>query len=186
MSHVEFRLTVSISDLEDEDGNDCAEICAICQVLGVTRLGQSLTEQYDSFYDQARAGHIGDPGARIGRGDVRVFQADADEQTFLSVDMFDEATDQMNTVELGVRCAEPHADRVATLLRSIRERVEVLSAFLQGNLGLRGKLDLASFPRQVNTGGDVALQHISVYRRGVLQATSRGAEQGAPRDRGGN
>jgi len=167
MNYVEFRLTVPIFDLGGENSKDCAEICAICEELGVTRLEQSLDEQYHSIYDYACARYPGDPSGRIGRGDIRVVLADLDDQTFLSVDMFAEATDQMNTVELGVRCAESHVARVSTLLGAIRNEAEVCSALLQGNLGLAEKLQPGNFPRQVNNNGNIALQHVTIYRGGV-------------------
>src|SRR5579863_8861798 len=153
LSYVEFRQTVPVFHLEDDDGDDCAEICAICDLLGVVRVGQPLIDQYDFFHDG---------------GDVLVFQADSDDQTFLSVNMFRNPTDQMNTVGLGVRCTASHAERVSILMRSIHERAEIESAFLQGNLGLQETLYVARFPRKMDVPGGAPVQHICVYRCGAL------------------
>jgi hypothetical protein len=184
MNYVEFRLTVPIGALVGEDFKDRVEICAVCEQLGITRLEESLGEQYDSFFDFASARYLGDPNGRSGHGDVRVFQADSDDQIFLSVDMFSEATDQMNTVQVGVRCTEFQDAIVSMLLRTIRLDAEVSSALLKGNLGIGEELATRKFPRKVDNNGNTTLQHISIYRSGKLLWSSREAEQGAAGDRG--
>lgn len=182
MSQVEFKLRVPIYDLEDDD-KDCLEIQAIREAVGITWSGPSLGDQYDAFREPDSARYFGDPWARIGRGDIHLFLADQDEDSFLAIDLYQDCTDQMNTVELWVRCPSDIADRVSQLLRSIRQKAEVASALLEGDLGLRDAVSREKFPREVKDGGAVMIQHISIYHLGTLQATSHGAEQVAKPDR---
>ena len=182
MNYVELRLSVSIYDLFDdlgEDGKDCAEICELFKQLGITPLEQSLPEQFHyCYYVYANIGSNGDSIREACPGDIRAFLASSDDETFLVIDLFEEATDQMSVVEIGVRCPQARVDRVLMLFRSIRERAAVASALLQGNLGLKEELQLSKFPREVINGYETALQHLSIYQGGVLQATSRETGKG--------
>ena len=170
MTYVEFRLSVPISDLGDDDSRDIAEVTALLAKLGITPLEQSLEDQYDSYYDWAEH-HRG--VARVNRGDVRIYQSETDSKTFLSVDMLREATDSEGMVEICVCCSETIAAGVQSLLEEIRDRAEVASPLLSGNLGIQNYLALQKFPREVRSGGQLVLQHVEVYRGGKLERTSR-------------
>ena len=175
MHYIESSILFTIFDLAGEDDRrNCAEISSICDLMTITLPNQSLRELYRSFHDYTAASYFGDPTARIGRGDLFIFMADVDQQSFLTVDMFNSATDQMNTVTCGVRCDASLADSVATNLRSLHDRSEITgTALLNGSLGLMDLLDLSKYPRCVNNDGQSTMQHVAVYRFGALQATSR-------------
>jgi len=169
MNYVEFRLSVTIADLHDEEGQDCDELRQIAKIINVDLLKEPLSEHYDGYYDYT-ASH---PGPRV-RADTRYvlkFVANDDDQAFLSIDMFLFATDQMNMVRLGVRCGESDAVRIETLLRSIREKAEIYAALLQGKLGLAEEMDVTLFPRARDNNGKTVLQHIIVFRAGSVLIT---------------
>lgn len=170
MGYMEFRLSVPISDLGDDDSQDRPEVVALFAVLGISPVELSLSDQYRSYYDWTEHYH---GNTRVNRGDVRIYRSETESKTFLSVDMFKEATDWMGMVELCVCCCESVAAKVLELLQAVRDRAEFKSALLSGNLGIQEELALKKFPRKIRSGEQITLQHVQVYCQGKLEATSR-------------
>jgi hypothetical protein len=174
MAYEEFQVRVPIWDLSTAEG-DSEETGSLFEILNVTRMKTSLRAKYDSYYDDTVAGPWGrtrGPWGRVGRGDLRMFLSNTDDDTFIAVDMFDEATDQMNTVSLEVRAQACSALQVCALMQSIRAGAEVASDLLQGNLGIKETLAFGNFPRHVKNHMSTALQHIQVYKNGKLLCSS--------------
>ena len=153
----EFKLRVAIWDISDHDG-DSIQIESLFAILSVTPHESSLARLYDSFYDYSAARYNGDPYGRIGRGDLLIFTHDVDDDCFISIDMFDEATDQMNTIEIALRTPNDRANDIEQILQSIRSSAEVASALLQGDLGLKESLAIENFPRTVPNSDTDAIQ----------------------------
>jgi hypothetical protein len=170
MGYVEFRLSVPISELDDDESHDCAEVVALFAVLGISPAELSLNDQYRTYCDWTEHNH---GNGRVNRGDVRIYRSETESKTFLSVDMFNEATDWMATVELCVCCCESVAGKVLELLQAVHDRAEFKSALLSGNLGIQEELALQKFPRKIRSGEQITLQHVQVYYQGKLEATSR-------------
>lgn len=173
MTFREFKLRVPVWDISDDDDGDCAAIGSLFAILSVTPPKTSLARLYDSFYDHSAARYVGDPYGRIGRGDVLIFVSDADNDCLIAIDMFDEATDQMNTIEIEIRAPDDRANEIEQILQSIRSSAEVASALLQGNLGIKESLAIENFPRRVPNHDTEAVQQAQVFRGGCLiHATS--------------
>ena len=173
MTYREFKLGVPIWDISDDDDGDTPAIRSLFSLLSVTPPERSLASLYHSFYDYSAARYNGDPWGRIGRGDVLIFISDPDENSFIAIDMFDEATDQMNMVEIDISAPEALADEVAAILKSIRLSAEVASALLDGNLGIREALSVEGFPRLVKNHDTEVVQHALYFRSGrAIHATS--------------
>ncbi|WP_145370846.1 hypothetical protein [Maioricimonas rarisocia] len=169
----EFKLRVPIWDISDDDDGDCSDIASVFAILSVTPPETPLARLYDSFYDVSAARYNGDPHGRIGRGDVLIFLSDADDECFIAIDLFDEDTDQMNTIGIGLRAPSDRAQEIERHLQSIRSSAEVASALLQGDLGIKDSHSVEHFPRVVPNHDTEAVQHAQFFRGGCLiHATS--------------
>jgi len=168
MTYSEFKLRVPIHDISDDDDGDSAAIGRLFAILSVTPAETSLARLYHSFYDYSAARYNGDPYGRIGRGDVLIFTSDADNDCFIAFDMFDEATDQMNTIGIEIRGPDDRANEIEQILKSIRSSAQVASALLQGNLGIRESLAIENFPRRVPNHNTEAIQQARVFQGGCL------------------
>jgi len=168
MPYHEFKLRVPIWDISNHDEGNTPAIRSLFSLLSVTPPNSSLASLYNSFYDNSAAEHIGDPAGRFGRGVVLIFISETDENSFIAIDMFLEATDQMNTVEIGICAPESCANEVAAIMKSIRLSAEVASALLEGNLGMRGTLSRNGFPRVVTNHKTEVIQHAQFFRGGKL------------------
>ncbi|MBM81646.1 MAG: hypothetical protein CMJ78_13790 [Planctomycetaceae bacterium] len=167
----EFKLRVPIWDISDDDG-DSTNTESLFAILSVTPHHTSLAQLYDSFHDYSAARDDGDPYGRIGRGDLFIFTSDVDDDCFIAIDMFDEATDQMNTIEIAIRTPEDRANNIEQILQSIRSSAEVATALLQGDLGLKESLTIENFPRIIPNHDTEAVQQAQVYRGGCLIHTT--------------
>jgi hypothetical protein len=173
MEYREFKLRVPIWDISDAADGDSAAMRSLFRQLSVTPPDRSLASLYDSFYDYSAAQYSGDPHGRIGRGDVLIFVSDADDLSFIAIDMFDEASDQMNTVGIKICAPDVCGDEIARILESIKSTAEVSSALLQGSLGLQESLSIQNFPRLVQSHDTEVLQHAQVFRGGRLIQTTK-------------
>ncbi|QDT99263.1 MBL fold metallo-hydrolase [Gimesia aquarii] len=173
LAYREFKLGVPIWDISDDDC-DSPLIRTLFTILSVTPLKTSLLNNYDSFYDYSAARYNGDPNARCGRGDILIFVSDSDDNSFIAIDMFEEATDSMNLIGIEICAPQTCADEIAGIMQSIRSSAEVSTALLDGNLGLREDLAIDNFPRLVPNHDTEVLQHAQVYRGGsLIHATKR-------------
>ncbi|WP_442483455.1 hypothetical protein [Aeoliella sp. SH292] len=163
-NYCEFKLRVPIGDISDDTFGDIDVIRSLFATLYVTPPEASLDRLYEQFYDYTAA----HPNGRKGRGDVLIFASDADDECFMAIDMFDDVTDQMNTVGIELRVPRDCADKVRGLLQSIRSSAEVSSALLEGDLGIKESLAAENFPRHVQGHGGVTIQHAQFFRRGCL------------------
>jgi len=166
MPYREFKLRVPIGDISNRDEGESLTIRSLFTTLSVTPPKEFLANLYDSFYHYPSAKYPGDPWGRIGRGDMLIFAGDSDQDTLIAIDMFDKATDQMNTVEILVSCPESFAGEVASAMQSIKSSAEVSSALLEGNLGIRETLRTNCFPRLVTNNNTKVMQYARFFRGG--------------------
>ena len=172
VAYREFKLRVPIGDISDDEDGDSAAVRSLFAILSVTPPDTPLVCLYDSFYDHSAARYPGDPCGRIGRGEVLIFSGDTDDECFIAIDMFHEATDQMNTIAIALRGPKRCAREIVRVLESVRSSAEVASAVLQGNLGIKEAFAIENFPRLVANCDTEVLQHAQVFRGGCLvQAT---------------
>lgn len=163
-NYCEYRLRVPIWDISDDVVGDSDAIRSLFATLNVPPPEAPLHLLYEQFYDYTAA----PPYGRKGRGDVLIFASDVDDACFIAIDMFDEVTDQMNTVGIELRVRRDCAEKVRGLLQSIRSSAEVSSVLLEGELGIIESLAPENFPRQVQGHDGVAMQHAQFFRSGCL------------------
>ena len=173
MTYCEFKLGVPIWDISDDEDGDSPAIRSLFNLLSITPPETSLDSLYDSFYDYSTAKYMGDPWGRIGRGDVLIFFSDTDVNTFIAIDMFNEATDQMSIIGIEVCASRDCMAEIKKILQSIRSSAEVASVLLAGNLGLREELTVNKFPRLVQNHDTEVLQHAQVFQGGKLTHDTR-------------
>lgn len=123
-THTEFKLAVTALSLEEPEYRPCAELQAICQLIEAPTLTRSPAELYPSNQP------------------IRCF-SERESSCFLSIDINSDPTDQMSVVEIQIRCLDAVADQVNLLLCQIRNRSEIETALLRGDLGLCVATDVA-------------------------------------------
>lgn len=169
--YTEFVLIITAYDLAivddfGENSSDSEELLKLFKILGITPLRSSLLEKYESFDNGKLYG-------RFGRGNVIVLLSDLDTQTFISIDMFLDITDQMCSVEFGVSCPSDRSEEVVKLLQELHSVSEISGYFRSGVLGLSQELKPDNFPRvpkQVSYRYSIPItQDLEVYRYGILQ-----------------
>lgn len=161
MQYIDFKLHVPIvdlTDLDNDEDNDSEAVAALFNVLSVTRPNETLYAIYNSFNDPRYAA----PYSRMGRGDVMMFVSDADENVFISIDMYAEPTDQMGSVGIEIRAPQTDSPTIRMLLAEIRTAAEVASALLEGDLGLENRLSSVMERR------GKACHYTQVFRKGEL------------------
>jgi len=104
--------------LETADEKPCDELVEISRLIHADELTVS-------------------PAGMYPRAEPVLLSSKIDPGVFLSIELTEEPTDQMEVVGLSVRCDDTVADAVHERLKSICERSQVRTALLRGNLGLR-------------------------------------------------
>jgi hypothetical protein len=145
----EFRLVIAMSDLvdwpacDDEPKSNHARLQAVFDALGAPVSIVPLVAAY--FNDTARAG----------RGDVHVFDFDPGGIDILAIDTFNEPTDQLDLIELFIRCADQKTPRVSEFIWKYFNgcAVQIYASQQTVCSRLRDVLDNNQFPRPVGGGG---------------------------------
>lgn len=119
MSHVEFKLGVTLTDLLDDDRwwEDCHELQAICTLLDVEKTDRSLAETSLE-------------------GTCHELRSHSDPDSWLCLQPSNDPTDSMGISLIQLRCRTELADKVESLLRCIQSRATMTTTFLKGDLGL--------------------------------------------------
>jgi hypothetical protein len=145
----EFAICVSIGDLVvwPEEFSDFPEknprFSEILETLGVEI---DLVSLYQSY-----VGNI----ARAGRGDVWVYELQTDPHTLVAIDLYNEMTDQMDLIQIYVRCRQSIAEHVATLVAAFfnNSSTQVFASQQSISRELRDAVDTGKFPRRIEPGG---------------------------------
>jgi hypothetical protein len=170
----EFYLIAPIWAYEDEEAdNNYKSVTELFSLLSIIPSKRALSELYNDFYIESEALYEGDPCARIGKGDVLVFESSKNNECLIAFDMFNEATDQMNCVALYVRCKQELGDKAFALIESIQNNAERLSSIKRGKSLIRNLTDLGSYPRKVQNLDKFVEQHIVKYIDGEVSITSK-------------
>ena len=170
----EFYLLAPIWAYEDEEcEKNFDSVNELFSFLKIAPSDRTLSELYDDFYIESEARYEGDPCARIGKGDVLVFESSKCNESLIAFDMFNEATDQMNCVALYVRCKREFGDAVLELIESIQNNAQHLSSIKRGDSIIQNLTGLASYPRKVQNLDKFVDQHIIKYRDGSVSETSK-------------
>lgn len=111
----DFKTRVTGDALEESDYFPCLELHVLCDLMNAPRLTSSPYELYPTH----------SPISCISM----------DRQCFVTIDATG-PEDGMSMVGLRVRCRSEVANQVEGLIRSIRERSQVQTALLRGNLRL--------------------------------------------------
>ncbi len=156
----EFRLVIAMSDLvdwpadDDEPKSNHARLQAVFDALGAPISIAPLVAAY--FNDTARAG----------RGDVHVFEFDPVGIDILAIDTFNEPTDQLDLIELFVRCADHKTPQVSECVWKYFNgcTVQIYASQQSVCSNLRDILDSNQFPRPVGSGRFLQRQirHVAV------------------------
>lgn len=115
--YTEFKLGVTVWSLDTTDNKPCAELFSICSLIAA----DSPTLSPADLYPQSTP---------------VVIVSKVDPKTFVSLDLSRDLTDQMEVVEISVRCKNGTADAIHAQFKAIRARSEIKTALLRGNLGL--------------------------------------------------
>lgn len=144
----EFRLVIAMSDLvdwstdDDEPKSNHARLQAVFDSLGAPISIAPLVAAY--FNETARAG----------RGDVHVFEFDPDGIDIVAIDTFNDPADQLDLIELFLRCADHKTPQVSECVWKYFNGCSVQICASQQAVcsRLRDVLDSNKFPRPVGSG----------------------------------
>lgn len=114
--YTEFAVGVTVWSLEKPDYQPCPELNSICDLLGANSLTRSPAELYPSSSPIRSVSPI-------------------DPESIMQIDIAGDPTDQMEIVQINIRCKSSVADEIETQLRQIRLRSEVQTALRRGDLG---------------------------------------------------
>ena len=150
----EFHLVVAMSDLVDwpaDDGEPKSNHARLQAVLDALGAPISVAPLVAAYFKDA---------ARVGRGDVHVFEFDPDGIDILAIDTFNEPTDQLDLIELFVRCAGHKTAQVSECVWKYFNGCEVQVFASQQAVcsRLREALDSNRFPRAIGGGGSLQRQ----------------------------
>ena len=137
----EFELCVSMGDLVlwSEDSDDPVALHPDLQALF-----DALGADIDLL--PIICGYFED-GARVGRGDVYVFEID--DATVVALDTYSEPTDQLDLISLYIRCGKDKSAEIARLALQLFNATPCQVYFAQKSISseLREAIDARNFPR---------------------------------------
>ena len=125
LGHTEFKLSICGDAMEEPEFCPCPELNSLCDLISAPRLTRSPYELYPT------------PN--------QILTISIDDLGFLLLDTTGPA-DGMCMVGLQYRCQTDLADTAETLVRQIRDRSEIKTALLRGDLGLSLPGDAAQNP----------------------------------------
>lgn len=145
----EFRLVVSMSDLvtwssvSDEPQANHPKLQAVFDALGICVDLVPLAKAYFSDF------------ARAGRGDVHVFDGANSDGSAVAIDTYNDPADQLDLIELFIRCSGSRIGDVAERVWSYFNACEIQIGASQQAVceRLRHALDGSQFPRRVGDSG---------------------------------
>lgn len=153
--YIELSFYLPFFDLMD----DTFEVFRLEELMTQLNTKINFTKLYDQYLS------YGNGPSRAGKGDVFVFFAEDDRDSFIVIDLFNDFTDQYNMVKLGVRY-EVNNDkdkdkRIRDLLSDIHARAEIKSKLHESNDDLL-KLEINSeaYPKVIRYGDQTYVKNI--------------------------
>lgn len=141
----EFELCVSMSDLAAPgwvDAESCRMHPALHDVLSVMGGQHNLMALFQAYFaDVQRAGH----------GDVHVFEMSGFPESVLVLDVYSDPTDQLDLIQIYLRCLPRDMERVSDLLMRFFSNATCQVAFrrVSWSTCLREAVDRSRFPRDI-------------------------------------
>lgn len=139
----EFEICVSMADFVRWTAEDAPVANADLQaVFDVLRVRIEILRIHREYFDDAH---------RSGRGDVHVYAAEDDPDTVVALDLYSDPHDQLDLVNLYMRCKPSSATEVAQLVSVFFNRASAQIHASQQSVStrLRKAIDKTQYPRSV-------------------------------------
>lgn len=150
-----FFMVVSMADILqwDESEMECRPNVYLAKVLECLNVDIDLLALYDNYLNKVM----------VGRGDVYLYKEQAESDSFIAFDLFKEPSDQLDLINISIRCNSESLPDVRANVRYFFDSCATKISLEESNLSARviDKVDVNNYPRVIEVSN--YRQRLKVY-----------------------